>query len=248
MMKFTKTSRVEQAERDYEVSAFSVEHLDMINNPWLDLPANAPFVLSQDKLVLDKYSLKMIGDHAIRLDTLPYPYLGSPGDASVLLLALNGGFSDQNLHYIQNDPYYVDQRRRSLTFESDYPFFYLDPKLSYTLGHQWWYKRLRHFIEEHTLETVASRFACVQSFPYCSKRYKALPQRVPSQEYSFSLVRQAIKAGKLIVIMRSRKIWLQCVPELVNYPYIELKHPRNPYINRGHMTDSQFEQLEAAVN
>lgn len=94
----------------------------MMDNPWTNLPKEAPFVLPQDKAVLDKYSPKLIGDHAIRLDTLPYPYLGSPSNATILLLALNGGFSDQNLHYIQNDPYYVEQRRRSLIFESRYPF------------------------------------------------------------------------------------------------------------------------------
>lgn len=225
-----------------------MEHLDIGKNPWANVPENAPFVLPKDKAVLDKYSPKLTGDYAIRLDTLPYPYLGSTRDATILLLALNGGFSDQNLHYIQSDPYYVEQRRRSLTFESHYPFFYLDPKLSYTLGHQWWHRRLRHFIEEYSLETVASRFACVQSFPYCSKRYKALPQRVPSQEYSFSLVRQAIEKGKPIVMMRSKEIWLRYVPELRNYPYIELKYPRTPYVDRKHMTDAQFEEIEVALN
>ena len=220
----------------------------MLENPWADLPKESPFVLPQDKVVLDKYSPKLVGDYAIRLDTLPYPYLGSPSDATILLLALNGGFSDQNLHYIQNDPYYVEQRRQSLIFESRYPFFYLDPVISYTLGYKWWYRRLRYFIEKYSLETVASRFACVQSFPYCSKRYKALPQRVPSQEYSFSLVRQAIEKGKPIVIMRSREIWFRYVPELRNYPYIELKYPRTPYLDCKHMTEVQFEDLEAALS
>jgi hypothetical protein len=75
-----------------------------------------------------------------------------------------------------------------------------------------------------------------------------LPQRVPSQEYSFSLVRQAIEKGKPIVIMRSREIWFRYVPELRNYPYIELKYPRTPYLDCKHMTEVQFEDLEAALS
>lgn len=217
-----------------------------MDNPWTGLPANAPYLLPQDKPILDRYLPTFTGDHALRLDKLPLPYVGSPGVADVLLLALNGGFKPQDITHQNEDADYAQQNRRNLMFESRYPFFYLDPAFKYTGGYQWWHRRLRHFIVKYGLEVVASRFACVQFFPYCSKSYKSLPQRVPSQEYSFSLVRQAIQAGKPIVVMRSREIWLRSVPELRNYPYIELKYPRNPYIDRKHMTDAQFEQLEAA--
>ncbi len=216
-------------------------------NPWRDLPTKPSYVLQCDKPILDRYMSRLEGDTAIRLDTLPYPYLGNPEKANVLLLALNGGFSAEVFAYLLQDPYYVEQRRKSLTFESTYPFFYLDPQFKYTLGYQWWHKRLRYFIEQHGQKTVAEQFACVQLFPYCSTRYKALPQRVPSQEYSFHLVRQAIQANSEIVIMRSRAQWLEAVPELKTYPFIELKFPRNPYIVPKHMTDEQFARIEKAI-
>ncbi len=217
-----------------------------MRNPWRDLPTAPPYVLPCDKPILDQYAPRLTGDEAIRLDTLAYPYLGNPETANVLLLALNGGFNPQVLAYLLSDPVYVDQRRKSLTFESDYPFFYLDTRFAYTLGYEWWHKRLSYFIERQGQEAVANKFACIQYFPYCSTRYKALPL-LPSQEYSFSLVRQAIKDRKEIVLMRSREKWLAAVPELRDYLYTELKFPRTPYINRKHMTEEQFERLEQAV-
>lgn len=219
----------------------------MRENPWGDLPETAPYAAPQDRAILDRYLPTSTGDHALRLDKLPLPYVGSPARADILLLALNGGFKPQDITHQNDDADYRQQNRKNLTFESRYPFFYLDSAFKYTGGYQWWHRRLRHFINRYGQEVTASRFACVQFFPYCSKRYKALPQYVPSQEYSFSLVREAIQDGKPIVIMRSREIWFRRVPELRTYPYIELKYPRNPYLDRKHMTDVQFEQLEAAL-
>ncbi|MGI4788384.1 MAG: hypothetical protein ACRYFS_05985 [Janthinobacterium lividum] len=221
--------------------------MTILQDPWGDLPTNPPYVLPCDKPILDQFSPKLIGDTAVRLDTLAYPYLGNPKTADVLLLALNGGFAPEVLNYLSDDPVYVDQRRKSLTFESDYPFFYLDPRFSYTLGYRWWRKRLSYFIERQGQKAVANQFACIQFFPYCSARYKELPKILPSQEYSFGLVRQAIKDKKEIVLMRSRAMWLAAVPELKDYPYIELRFPRNPYIDRKHMTEEQFARIENAV-
>lgn len=221
--------------------------MTVMQNFWDDLPITSPYVLPCDRPILDRFSPKLIGDVAIRLDTLPYPYLGNPEMANVLLLALNGGFAPEVLNYISGDPVYVDQRRKSLTFESDYPFFYLDPRFDYTLGYQWWHRRLSYFIQRRGQKAVADQFACIQFFPYCSTRYKALPKTLPSQEYSFGLVRQAIADKKEIVLMRSRALWLTAIPELRDYPYIELKFPRNPHIDRKHMTGEQFARIENAV-
>ncbi len=190
---------------------------------------------------------RLVGDVAVRLDTLAYPYLGNPATADVLLLALNGGFKPEVLDYLRTDPVYIDQRRKGLTFESDYPFFYLDPRFTYTKGHQWWRRRLSYFVERQGLKAVADKFACVQLFPYCSAKYAPLPQSVPSQAYSFDLVRQAIQNKKEIVIMRSRAMWLAAVPELKDYPYIELNFPRTTFIARNHMAEEEFKRLEQAV-
>lgn len=218
-----------------------------MNNPWTDLPTDAPFILPQDKAAFGRYDSLFTLQHGLRFDKLPLPYVGSPATASVVLLALNGGFKPEDIDHQNDDKYFAEQNRRNLTFDSRYPFFYLDPAFEYTGGYKWWHRRLRHFIHRYGLDVVASQFACVQSFPYCSPSYKALPFPLPSQEYSYSLVKQAIQDGKPIVIMRSRKIWFRCVPELQDYPYIELKYPRNPYIDRKHMTDAQYEQLEATL-
>ena len=94
---------------------------------------------------------------------------------------------------------------------------------------------------------VSSKVMVVQYFPYHSKAFRALPRILPSQTFSFRLVQEAIAKGKVIVVMRSRELWLNAVPALRNYPYIELKFPRNPRIAPNHMADGEYERLVAAL-
>lgn len=75
----------------------------MMENPWTDLPMDAPYVLPQDKPVLDKYLTTFTDDHTLRLDKLPLPYVGSPVLADVLLLALNGGFKAEDITHQNED-------------------------------------------------------------------------------------------------------------------------------------------------
>jgi len=218
-----------------------------MQNPWPLLPMIPPYVLPSDKPFLSGMAHARDRETTVRLDTLPYPYLGNPKTATVCLLALNGGFDDKVLNYLRDDPAYVEQRRKSLLFESDYPFFYLDPRFSNTLGYRWWHNRLRDLINQYGPKTIAEKVMCVQYFPYCSKTYKPVSRMLPSQKYSFDLVRQAITENKVIVIMRSRRMWLDAVPELENYPFIELTNPRTPYLKQNHMTTEQWGQISLSL-
>lgn len=65
----------------------------------------------------------------------------------------------------------------------------------------------------------------IEFFPYHSIKYLHNKQYIPSQQYQFYLVREAVRLGKKTVIMRSRKIWFEAVAELADYPYLELNSP-----------------------
>jgi hypothetical protein len=70
---------------------------------------------------------------------------------------------------------------------------------------------------------------------------------LPSQEYSFDIVRQAMRRGKQIVVMRSDRSWLESLPEMSSYPYIRLSNHQNPYLSRAQMSEEQFGRLVMAL-
>lgn len=217
-----------------------------MHNPWTALPVAAPYVLPEDEPILNKYAPKLTGDKQIRTEVMPAPFIGSLDTAQIFLLALNPGFKERDITYQDEHLDFADINRKALTFKSRTPFFYLDAAHPDGGGYKWWYRRLRHFIQKYGMKAVTEKLMCVQLFPYHSRSYAGLPERLPSQEYSFHLVRQAILQKKPIVIMRSREQWLQAVPELRHYDYVELRFPRTPYIERHHMSDEEFVRLEEA--
>ena len=83
----------------------------------------------------------------------------------------------------------------------------------------------------------------IEFFPYHSKSYKALKTILLSQEYSFYLVRQAIKMKKAIVIMRMEKLWLEFVPELKNYPYVSLINKQRAWVSKNNLPKGSFERV-----
>lgn len=219
-----------------------------VTNPWINLPKNGPFVLPEDRSIIEDFNHRAKPEHQIRLEVLPVPFLGSLESANVVLLNLNPGIVEQDFEIFRNDKGYVEQNRRTLTFRSDPSFFYLGERFSYTEGYKWWSKRLRKLIEVCGHETVAAKTMCIQYFPYHSKEYKATTALAPSQHYGFSLVRRAIERGKTIVVMRSFHLWLSQVPELGSSPCIRLNNPRSPYLTPNNMTTGDFQRLVKAMS
>ena len=216
------------------------------NNPWLDLPDAPPFVAPVDAEVVDRCIGGLKDKCELRLDLRPQPWTGSVATAEVLVLALNPGFHPDDLLDVRN-PDYAEQWRLALSFSTRTPFYFLDPVFRQTGGGRWWHKRVRELIEAAGFDAVSRGLMCVEHFPYKSTRYAALGETLPSQQYSLTIVREAIRSDKPIVIMRSEHIWRESVPELREYPYIRLSNHQNPYLNRAQMTNEQFERVVAAM-
>jgi hypothetical protein len=106
---------------------------------------------------------------------------------------------------------------------------------------------LRDLIEVVGIGAVAKKVMCVEHFPYKSTKYKALGATLPSQQYSFEIVREAIRQRKQIVVMRSERIWLESVPALRSYPYIRLTNNQKPYLSRAQMTEEHFKRILTAL-
>lgn len=74
-----------------------------------------------------------------------------------------------------------------------------------------------------------------------------MPELLPSQQYSFDLVKAAVRRGSIIVAMRRWRQWVGAVPELETYENV--LHPNSrqcAYISPGNYP-SGFETLIAAI-
>ena len=185
-----------------------------MNNPWVKLPMTPPYVLPEDKKFLDTFSYP--DEKRPHTEILPAPYMGWPDSAKVLLLSLNPGFKDWDVERETEDLDYDKEKRKSLTFQSRFPWFVLDPSFVGRPGYLWWQSTIRMPIEVFGIDKVAHLMMVVQYFPYQSAAYKN--QRViPSQHFSFELVRGAMEANKLIIQFRGDQYWYDAVPELGAY-------------------------------
>jgi hypothetical protein len=225
-----------------------------MQNPWIDLPTTAPYVLESDRAAIDNFNNdpKTTEQTHIFLDMFPLPFLGAK-DAPVVLLNLNPGYvldgviredgkKVRDLE-IAADQILADTIRRNLAHEPlDYPFYLLDPKSrkAEAGGNEWWSRKLKYLIAECGQQRLANKVLCVEYFPYHSNRanWFHTSASVSSQQYSFQLVRNAMERNALIVIMRSSRVWLNTIKELENYENkCTLRNPQNVIVSRGNCPD-----------
>ena len=199
-------------------------------NPWNKLPTTPPYILDIDKSLVENNKAKFNEETELQFELLPEPFLGNPL-APVILLNLNPGYSPDDITYHQQ-PKFIELSRANLNLQLlEYPIFLLNPSLS-APGRDWWEKKLGSLIRDTSKEVVANNVLCVEYFPYHSKKFGHHKLQLQSQEYSFHLVRQAIARNAVIVLMRSRKLWVTEVPELENYRFLfSVRSVQNPTIS-----------------
>lgn len=227
-----------------------------MNNPWLRLPGQSPYVLAEDLSAVDAFNSRCSDDDPWRLQLhlYPEPFVGHPY-AAVYLLGLNPGYSHED------DAWHAELAfgraiRDNLSHQDvDYPFYFLAPRFHDSPGGRWWLKRLKRLIDAtgSDLARLSRRLMCVELFPYHSIRYKGLPRSisstrlVPSTAYSAALIRQAITNRKIIVAMRSYSAWCQQVPELATYDHcFRLNSVQNVSLSPGNLL--QFATVCRALN
>lgn len=207
-----------------------------MKNPWLDLPKTTPFLLKSDMDLIDAFNERARDSRRIHTELLPEPFLGNP-TAPVMLLGLNPGFStDDEIHH--SIPEFARMSRANLEHQgSDYPFHLLNPRISGP-GREWWERRLTPILNCAPRQVVAQRICCVEYFPYHTQRFSHKRLHLKSQEYSFHLVRNAMRRNAIVVLMRSRRLWFEAIPELKKHPKLfVLNSPQNTIISRNNCPD-----------
>lgn len=213
-----------------------------MDNPWDDLPVMEPFVLEDDKQSIFGFNHKAKPAHKIHLELLPDPYLGNP-NAKIMLLNLNPGYSVDDITFHRHDEFFIKTCRDNLLHnDQQYPFYLLNPQNCRSPGFKWWHKKLKPLIERYDLKKVANEICCIEFFPYHSQNYRSIYPPLSSQLYGFHLVREAVKRGAMIIVMRSQKNWLEQVPELRSHNFYTLSSVRNPTISPNNLRNG-FSEL-----
>jgi len=194
-------------------------------------------------------------NHIIRLDVIPEPFLGNP-NADVIYLSLNPGYKEEEVKFHKQR----DFREKLLkTIKKPENHFYLANEFN-CKGRKWWEKALRGVAVEkkrvnpkwgpeeirNNYRIIAKNLFCIEYFPYHSKKFAHGALRLPSQGYSFHLVRQAIERGACIICARGKEYWLGAIPELTKYKNLfYLKNPRASSISRDNlMKGSRFNKIK----
>lgn len=206
-------------------------------NPWLQLPGAPPFVLAEDASLIRAFNKKAAPAYQYDLSLYPEPYFGSP-TAPVVVLNLNPGWSPEDAATHARPDFAAMARDNLACTLAPYPFLHLQPTAS-TPGARWWHQRVRQLVADVGFDKVARGLACIQFNPYHSLKYASASPQLPSQQYSFTLVRGAMSRGAEIIVMRSRALWETAVPELATYRHIHrASNPRSPYLSPGNLKSS----------
>ena len=198
-----------------------------MENPWLKLSEDMPFILPSDIDKINDFNLKQKDNkYKIILDEVPSPYIGDP-NALVVFLNLNPSHSPEESKN-QNCNKYKEIARMNLIHKfADYPFYVLDPSLRGSpSGFDWFKQKFNPLIQSSRLsdKEISNKLFLIEYFPYRSQKYNWKNDLLPSQYYSFSLVKSAIDRKAIIVIMRGTNLWFNTVPELKNYENLYILH------------------------
>jgi len=218
------------------------------DNPWHRLPKQPPYVLDEDKKDIHTFNLKL------DLDLIPEPFVGHP-DAPVIILGNNPGVNSVESAALRREPAFANRMRENLLhqFSADFPFLYFDPKITST-GKDWWERKLKSLFREFgngdiARPILARSILAVEFFPYVSHRFPRRRPSLPSQQYSFSLVRNAMGRGAVIILTRGQRWWEEAVEKLRDYPRcFRLKEVQRAPISPGNLPHpEQYQEIVQAI-
>ncbi len=225
-------------------------------NPWHNLPDQPPFVLREDKGDVEAFNkTKGAQDKRyLQLKFIPEPFVGNP-DARLVLLGNNPGLADApEKSAFRLEPEFAARMRDNLLHRlaDSCPFLYLDP-IIVPSDKVWWEYKLRQVLEElgdkdNARRILARNILAVEFFPYVSHRFGHGKLRLPSQQYSFELVRNAMRRKAVIVLTRGEKRWMKSIAELNDYHLlVRLKQVQRAPISPGNCLDDGWAKIKEVI-
>lgn len=195
-----------------------------MENPWLEFVKNLDdnnLVLEQEQEIIEKFNNSTNETYKVHTEIMPAPFMGNVLTSPIVLLTLNPGYDEkeEEKNYYNEYKLYWKNEIQHIHSVPELPLFCLEDK--YVEYSDYWLKKFMSLISVSSKEKVAQNISIIQFFPYHTKKYKNIPKRLlkgylESQDYNFELVKQAIERKAIIIILRSKKLWFEAIPDLDN--------------------------------
>lgn len=165
-------------------------------------------------------------DKHLHLGLLPLPYVGNLRESSIFILMLNPGLSATDYFAEYNYPEY-----REIYFENlnqkiitEFPFHFLDPKLAWHEGFQYWHKKFMGLAQivsskkklsyYDSLKFLSNHISCLELMPYHSRSFgsDSFINNLPSVKIMRAFVNDNLlpktrKNKVTIIVTRKAKVW-----------------------------------------
>ena len=195
-----------------------------MENPWLEFVKNLDdnnLVLEQEQEIIEKFNNSTNETYKVLTEIMPAPFMGNVLTSPIVLLTLNPVYDEkeEEKNYYNEYKLYWKNEIQHIHSVPELPLFCLEDK--YVEYSDYWLKKFMSLISVSSKEKVAQNISIIQFFPYHTKKYKNIPKRLlkgylESQDYNFELVKQAIERKAIIIILRSKKLWFEAIPDLDN--------------------------------
>jgi len=215
--------------------------LEKMINPWNEFVKdfdNTNLIINSEQEIIEDFNNNSQEKFQIHNEIMPAPFMGDVHNSPIVILMLNPGYDpkEDTKGFYEKYSHFWKKEIQHISPIAKLPLSCLDE--NYCNYSPYWRSKLDPIISISSIEKVSKNISSIQLFPYHSKKYKAIPKRMlkkhgfekflPSQEYNFQLVREAISRNALIIIPRAVKNWLEAVEELKDY---KNKYSTNSYLN-----------------
>ena len=194
----------------------------MSNNPWLGFKHSELMVHTDDLDAVQHHNATSKRNYEFLLHLAPEPWIGNL-NGNLLVLYANPGATEDNVNRVlQPDHELVMQKSiRNLNQENiEYPHFHFDPELNQTEGSKWFKAKYRWLLDETSEQILAKNLVTCELAPYHSMKWKIPKRKLPTQEFTFDIIRNAILRDAVILLARTPKLWIENIPELLRYPRV----------------------------
>ncbi len=226
-----------------------------MQNPWVNLPLSAPFILDCDRQIVDQFNIEATKEYRFNLQTPPLPFIGDPMTAKVILLQLNPG-SDFSPGFIEPNEILEhqifptldqDNRNNIIHRYGEFPFYYLNPAHRLISGFRYWSRIFSPMISDiQDYQRIANNVSCLEYLPYHSVQAQALNSILESQKYGFDLLTAVLCRKATVIVMRGEDRWLKSVPALKDFKYLTPRSPRNPIISERNFPET-FGEIRSLI-
>lgn len=211
------------------------------DNPWKRMGQQPPFILQEDRPYIEAFNSihEHHDDRKINLYYTPEPRLG-PVTAQVILLQLNPSYDKNKPFGPQSEQITLRELENIQDENSSHP--------GVMPGNDWWNRTLGQLMKESRIgpDRLSRGICSIEFFAYRSLTFCHGTIRLPSQGYTFALVRERLASGAIIIVTRNYPLWVSAIPELaakLNLTVFLTNTPRRAYISRGNLSAGVFDKI-----